>query len=133
MTDKYSVYSDFDVQKHKKHFVDYLEVIIHPDGSVHYAVPSHQEYLIRYLCRKRRITREQLAQRCPRSYYGDFMTWLCMQSGCLCVWSSLIRGVSLTHAQVKTLDKLKAEGVLHLDMTDPDPYRFREERNACAY
>ncbi len=41
MKDKYSVYSDFDVRKHKKHFTDYLEVIIHPDGSVHYAVPSH--------------------------------------------------------------------------------------------
>ena len=74
MPESYDLHSDFDIQKHKENFINYLEVVIHPDGSVHYAVPSHQEYLIRYICEHRNITREELEAKCPREYYCDFMT-----------------------------------------------------------
>lgn len=43
MQEKYSVYSSFDLQKHKQTYTNYLEVIITPDGTVEYAVPSHSE------------------------------------------------------------------------------------------
>lgn len=43
---KYGVHSDFDIQKHKETFIDYLEVIIDVNGRIMYAVPSHQEKLI---------------------------------------------------------------------------------------
>ncbi|WP_281790501.1 hypothetical protein [Faecalibaculum rodentium] len=118
MKDKYSVHSDFDIRKHKKHFTDYLEVIIHPDGSIHYAVPSHQEYMIRFICKRDGITRAQLEARCPREYYFDFMTWLCKESGCVSVWSDMIQAVSFTRAQVKALDQLREANVLHLDMAE---------------
>lgn len=118
MKNKYSIYSDFDIRKHKKHFSDYLEVIIHPDGSIHYAVPSHQEYMIRFICKRDRITPKQLLAKCPHDYYFDFMIWLCKESGCISVWSDLIKAVSFTRAQVKALDQLRAADVLHLDMAE---------------
>ncbi|WP_305177807.1 hypothetical protein [Faecalibaculum rodentium] len=121
MKDKYSVYSDFDIRKHKKHFTDHLEVIIHPDGSIHYAVPSHQEYLIRYICERRHITREELEAKCPLDYYFNFMTWLCKESGCVSVWSDMIQAVSFTRAQIKALDQLRAANVLHLALMEACP------------
>ena len=48
--EKYSVYSKFDVDKHKDTFDSYLEVMILEDGSIEYAVPSHQEKAIKLAC-----------------------------------------------------------------------------------
>lgn len=53
----YSIYCKFDLQKHKSHFINYLEVIVKPDGEVVYAVPSHQEKLIELACLKLRVNR----------------------------------------------------------------------------
>lgn len=114
MPEAYNLHSDFDIGKHKENFINYLEVVIHPDGSVHYAVPSHQEYLIRYICKNRGITREELEAKCPREYYCDFMTWLCGLSGCICVWSHMATGVKITQEQAKTLDELRSNGLLTL-------------------
>jgi len=121
MKDKYSVYSDFDVRKHKKHFTDYLEVIITPDGQVHYAIPNHVEFMIGYICRRDRINPRQLERRCPRVYHFDFLTWLCKESGCVSVWSNFIKAVAFTKAQIKALNELRAAGVLHLDMKEDFP------------
>ena len=43
MNNEYSVYSEFDITKHKHPYVNYLEVLIKEDGSIVYVVPSHQE------------------------------------------------------------------------------------------
>lgn len=109
---EYSVYSPFDANKHAEHFINYLEVIIHPDGSVHYAVPSHQGYLIDYICKRDGITEDELNNMCPSEYYYDFMTWLCMKSGCISVWNEF--GCWLDQAtpeQVKTMKMLKDMGL----------------------
>lgn len=45
--EEYNLYCKFDIQKHKETYKNYLEVIIDEEGSIHYAVPSHQEFLIR--------------------------------------------------------------------------------------
>ena len=42
----YDIYCAFDLEKHKQTYVQYLEVVILEDGTVEYAVPSHQEKLI---------------------------------------------------------------------------------------
>ena len=52
----YDIYCAFDLEKHKQTYVQYLEVVILEDGTVEYAVPSHQEKLIeigRASCRER--------------------------------------------------------------------------------
>ena len=43
----YDLHSPFDLQQHKNTFINYLEVVIRPSGLVEYAVPSHQEKLLR--------------------------------------------------------------------------------------
>ena len=35
----YSIYSEFDIEQHKKKYVNYLEVLIEQDGRIVYAVP----------------------------------------------------------------------------------------------
>ena len=64
--EKYSVYSKFDVDKHKDTFDSYLEVMILEDGSIEYAVPSHQEKAIKLACEKLQISRSELDRLCPR-------------------------------------------------------------------
>lgn len=110
--DKYDVYSKFDLEKHKQRFENYFEVIIEEDGMIHYAVPSHQEFLINYICNKGLITRDQLNRICPKRYYMDFMRWLCMVSGCIAVYDSLyLAGDKLTYEQRLTLKILQESGV----------------------
>ena len=111
-TEEYGVYSPFDLEKHKEIFQNYLEVIIEPNGAVHYAVPSHQEFLIKYICDKGQITRDQLNNLCPESYYGDFVRWLCMVSGCISVYEKFyVAGDDLTYQQHKIMKELYNAGV----------------------
>lgn len=49
----YDIYCAFDLEKHKQTYVQYLEVVILEDGTVEYAVPSHQEKLIALACMKK--------------------------------------------------------------------------------
>lgn len=46
MTQQEILQAPFDIETHKKTFIDYLEVIIRPDGTVEYAVPSHMYKLM---------------------------------------------------------------------------------------
>lgn len=82
----------FDIETHKRTFIDYLEVIILEDGTIVYAVPSHQEKLISLACKKRKMTRQELIDSCPREYYADFMTWLCSLTGSVALWTSHMVG-----------------------------------------
>ena len=63
---EYNVYSDFDIEKHKKTYIHYLEVVIDENGKIMYAVPSHQEKLITLACKRLNITREELNSMCPQ-------------------------------------------------------------------
>jgi len=106
----YGVYSKFDLEMHKKTYVNYLEVIVFPDGHVEYAVPSHQEFLINVCCKKYNISRDQLNKLCPKEYYCDFTQWLCNESGCVSLWNNyLIRPEYITDEQRNTLKLLKKE------------------------
>lgn len=46
------LHSPFNIETHKKTFINYLEVVITSDGVIHYAVPSHSEWCIRYVLAK---------------------------------------------------------------------------------
>ena len=83
----YDVYSKFSLQSHKETYVCYLEAIMFPDGHVEYAVPSHQEKLIRICCKTLHVTRAELADMCPPTYYADFLHWLCNTSNCISLWT----------------------------------------------
>lgn len=116
MGEKYDMYSDFDVRKHKETFVNYLEVVICEDGKIMYANPSHQEALISLACKKLSLTRNELFAKCPQEYYFDFITWLCMESGACSVWDRFVMGDKFTEKQIAALEMLKREGVYKGDI-----------------
>lgn len=82
----------FNLDTHKKTFINYLEVVITEDGTIVYAVPSHQEMLISITRQKLNVTREELYRLCPEEYYFDLMEWLCKESGCIAVWNEHMVG-----------------------------------------
>ena len=95
--------SPFDMETHKKTFINYLEVVIHQDGLVEYASPSHSEKMIAVCCEKLGVTRDELNAMVPVDYYCDMNTWLCMTSGCIAVRNFGYEGT----ANEKQLEKLK--------------------------
>lgn len=107
---KYDVYSEFDIDKHKATFINYLEVIIEPNGHILYAVPSHQELAIALACNAKGWTRDELNKACPPEYYFDFLTWLLSLTGCISVWNDFYMG-DANYAQLKALSELKDAGI----------------------
>lgn len=105
-----TLHSPFDIETHKQVFIDYLEVIIDEDGVVHYAVPSHQEWLIEKSLEKLGINREDLYDECPDEYCLDIMTWLTEVTKCVSVWNDRYIG-DPNNKQIKTLHMLKENNV----------------------
>lgn len=111
MNEQYSLYSRFDIEKHKATYVNYLEIIIGADGTTAYAVPSHQEFLIKVACAKNGWTRDQLKAACPREYWWDFMEWLSIITGAMAVWNEHFVCHKPTVKQIGMLRKLKMAGI----------------------
>ena len=88
MENEYDIYRPFDAEKHKAKYSNYLEVLILEDGTVVYAIPSHQEKAIALACEKHGLSRDELVAMCPREYYLDYMVWLLKMSGAIAVWTS---------------------------------------------
>ena len=108
---EYNVYSEFDLEKHKATYIDYLEIIVYQDGTVEYAVPSHQEKMIEAACQKLMVSRDELKEMCPREYYFDYLKWLSMVSGCMAVWTTQCFCAEPTKAQVATIRRMRMAGV----------------------
>ena len=61
--------------------------MIGKDGTVYYARPSHQEFLIRKAAEKEKCTRDELFDMCPAEYHCRFMNWLIdISGGFIPVW-----------------------------------------------
>lgn len=108
---EYGLHSDFDAERHKQTFVHYLEVVIDRDGRIFYAVPSHQEKMIRVACEHLGVSRQQLYDLCPREYYFEFMGWLSMLTGLMAVWEGCYRVHEPTKKQIAALRRLKMVGL----------------------
>lgn len=109
--EKYSIYSKFDVDKHKDTFDSYLEVMILEDGSIEYAVPSHQEKAIKLACEKLQISRSELDRLCPREWWCDYLTWLLQFSGAVAVWENRVWYSTISQKQISALKMLKLQGL----------------------
>lgn len=108
---EYSVYSDFDLEKHKQTFTNYLEVIIDKDGKIMYAVPSHTEKAIAIACAELNVSREQLMDMVPQEYYCAMHEWLCQVAKIIMVWNNSCVAVNPTTKQLGALRRLKMAGV----------------------
>lgn len=113
--EEYGLQSEFDIEKHKKKFIDYLEVMICKDGKVVYAVPSHQMKAEELCCDKLGISRKELIEHYPHqlAYCYDYMTWLLTICGAIAVWNDFCAfGTDpLTKEQRATLRRLKMSGL----------------------
>lgn len=107
---EYGLHSEFDIARHKETFVNYLEIMIEEDGHILYATPSHQEKAISLACKKKSVSRKQLASLCQKEFYFDFLTWLLEQSGAIAVWNDFYEGKA-NEVQKKKLYDLRLAGL----------------------
>lgn len=110
MTEQQILHSPFNIETHKNHFINYLEVIIRDNGIIEYAIPSHQEKLISVCCEQMGISRQELLKMCPKEYCFDFLSWLCKVSNCVSVWNDFIWGEP-NEKQIESLKALKENGI----------------------
>lgn len=112
MEQSYSVYSEFDLQKHKRTYINYLEVLILEDGTVKYAVPSHQGLAENLCMEKLNITRQELYYM-TLNHICDYMEWLLTQTNAIAVWNEgCITGYNGANSkQIATLKRLKMNGL----------------------
>ena len=106
---EYSLNSEFDIEMHKKTFVNYLEVLIENNGHVVYAVPSHQELAIKMACKALHLTRKQLEDICPPEYYFNFLEWVLSKINAISVWNEMYMGNANTKQKEKLLELKKAD------------------------
>lgn len=101
--------SPFDLETHKKTFINYLEVIIDFEGNVMYAVPSHQQAMIRIATEKLNVTEERLFEMYASSGC-DTIEWLSGITGCISVWFDNYVGEP-NEKQLEVLRKFREEGI----------------------
>lgn len=109
----YDIYCDFDIEKHKQTYIDYLEVLILENGKIVYAIPSHQAKAEELCCEKLGISRQELLAMCPREYWCDYLTWLLTICGAVSVWNTLYATGKngLNAKQRAVLRRLKLNGL----------------------
>lgn len=113
------LHNPFDLETHKKTFINYLEIIIDKEGVCHYAIPSHNAILEQFVCKKHNIEydmwdfTEKASKLCPKEKYSDYHNWLCEETECIMVW-----GIPFSHIvgnpnekQLAMLDTLRKEGL----------------------
>lgn len=107
-------YSEFDIKEHSETYINYCEVIIDETGKIHYAHPSHQEFLIRKICKDLNISRGELYV-LARNEDGiaDWMDWLMEKAKCICVWYEFYTGKP-NQAQLESLKQLKEYGCIDI-------------------
>ena len=109
--DNYTVLnSPFDIEIHKAQFKNYLEVVIFEDGTIEYAVPSHQEKLILLGMEKTGLSREEFYNSCPREYWLDVIAWLNKVTGAIAVWDFKFEGWA-NLIQIEKLEELSEAGL----------------------
>lgn len=112
MNTTYDLYHPFDFDKHKKNFFHYFEAIILPNGVVEYAVPSHQEKLIKIGMQKHHMTnRRDYEELCPREYWCDYLAWLLQDTDCIACWTDHWMGTP-NRFQKHTIKRLLQEQII---------------------
>lgn len=113
MTNTEILNSNFNLELHKKTFINYLEIVISPQGTIYYAIPSHNGKLENILAKKLKINKNKIADICPKEYYYNYNEWLCIKTGYIMVWgkpNSFIVGTP-NLKQIEMLEILKKEGL----------------------
>lgn len=107
----YGLHSKFDIEAHKATFTECLEVIITEDGTVMYAVPSHQEKAIALAEEKLEKTRKEISDMRPKEFWFDYLNWLLSLTGSIAVWNDGVSAPAVTTKQAAALRRLKLNGL----------------------
>lgn len=110
LSNKY-LYMPFSYKVHSQVFINYCEVIIWPDGTIEYAIPSHSEKCLLEYCKLKGWTREYCVEhfRHDADCYDKMMSEL----GIIYVWYNNIHNVTrLTDAQLNALSLLLCYGCI---------------------
>ena len=93
------------------HHINYCEIIIHPDGTIEEARPSHIESLSRYIGLPREVINEMM----PIS--DSPISWLVRKTECVAVWyeHQLLPFEEITKAQQYVLKELSNANKIKLD------------------
>lgn len=121
MNDNYKIlHSPFDMKTHKENFIHYLEVVILEDGTIEYAVPSHQKKLEEICCRKLGFKFDnlysesiELLEYYKSIYKNNMWHWfdfLFETSKAICVWEIKYEGIA-NEKQLQKLKELKDYGL----------------------
>ena len=103
MNDLELLYKPFDLKTHAENFICYLEVIIRKDGTIEYAVPSHQKKLESIARAAYGIHFEMMLA----TVQGDYLQWLVDTTGCISVWNNFcVKPPECTPAQLESLKRL---------------------------
>lgn len=87
-------------------YICYCEALIHPDGSVSYAVPSHELALVK--CTG--LSLSEVSDIIP--LYADVGSWLVGYTGCVLLWYDYCKFGRLTLEQVCSFNKLLSSGCI---------------------
>lgn len=107
----------FDIKLHKLIFINYLEVVISPEGVVEYAVPSHSEKLLKVYMKKFAISDRgealrQLSEKC--NVFSGYIETLSKETEYISVWNhGYITGCKPTQQQLNKLKLLSFNGLYH--------------------
>ncbi len=97
------LHSKFDVETHSKNFINYCEVIVLSDGSVEYAVPSHERKVIEIFKREFKLSDENF-NNFPEELSVDY---ICKKCHLIMLWYDYAYApIRINKDQIKTLDKL---------------------------
>jgi len=116
-TDKMKI--DEFIKYHNENYINYCEVLIHPDGDISYAIPSHQEKLINLTCYEREVLFDILDIWC------DVMLELVNMTGCISVWyNTYINPKKITKEQINSLNKLYDNECISSDLKIDSEYGY---------
>ena len=103
------LHGPFDLATHKATFTNYLEVVVTPDGTIIYAVPSHQRVLERIYQAAHGVAAEDAV---PRERWLDMLDWLMEETGCVCAYTAGVLGRPTTVEQEEAIAMLRREGLI---------------------
>ena len=105
MNDTSVLYKPFNIETHSKEFINYLEVIIKPNGEICYAIPSRQQALEK-IAREKHKDFDSMINKL--NFSVDYLTWLCDLTCCISVWNEFcVKPKITTNMQSESLKKLK--------------------------
>lgn len=105
-----------DFIKNHKH-INYCEAILFEDGSIDYAIPSHQEYLVAEYMKRTGMSKEEVWEEIPIT--ASPIDWLIDKTKCIIIWyDSFMRNKTITQSQFNSLSKLKENKIINPNAHD---------------